>query len=104
MTSLISASRWPGRTSGSAKASGGALHFGAEALQVRIRLGRLGGCCEDRPRIALHELKPLREILRVVGPDFLRIEAPLAETLHRFPRRVLQPRRPDSRSACQNRG
>ena len=47
------------------------MHFGPEALQVQIRLGRLGGCCEDRPRIALHELEPLREILRVIGPRFL---------------------------------
>jgi hypothetical protein len=52
--------------------SGGAALFGAAALQIHRGFGRLGGCGEQRPLIALQEREPLRKLLRVVGPRFLR--------------------------------
>jgi hypothetical protein len=52
--------------------SGGAALFGAAALQIHRGFGRLGGSGEQRPLIAVQEREPLRKVLRVVGPRFLR--------------------------------
>lgn len=48
------------------------LHLGSQALEVRSCFGGLGGRRENRLGIGLQKRQPLREILRVVGPRFLR--------------------------------
>lgn len=50
----------------------GATDGSGEALQVSRRLGGFCRSREDGAGVALHEIKPLREILRMVGPRLLR--------------------------------
>ena len=43
-----------------------------QALEIVDRLSGLRGGCKDRPAVRLHQVEPLHEILRMVGPHILR--------------------------------
>lgn len=65
---LDQSAQYSGFEGGNGPALGGRL----QALEIRDRFGRLRGRGEDSAGIVLHQLQPLREILRMVGARVLR--------------------------------